>query len=70
MSKTLFCAVILCVALCGCGRKPSGLLAPEGAMANAYPQVYPRPLPGESEPQTPQQDEVAKYKARPDPSLQ
>jgi hypothetical protein len=47
-----------------------GLLPPDDATADAYPQVYPRPLPGESAPAATQQDLEAKYKARPEPSLQ
>ncbi len=63
-------ALGLLVSLAGCGRKPAGLLPPEDATADAYPQVYPRPLPGEAAAAMPESDLTTKYKARPEQSLQ
>ena len=64
----LILAVVL--PLAGCGRKPTALQPPENAAADAYPQVYPRPLPGEAEATAPESDLVNKYKARPEQALQ
>ena len=56
--------------LAGCGRKPAVLEAPDSDVADAYPQVYPKPLPGEAAAPMPQSDMVTKYKARPEQALQ
>jgi predicted small lipoprotein YifL len=60
----------LVLPLAACGRKPTGLQPPENAAADAYPQVYPKPLPGEAAPTVPDSDLVTKYKARPEQALQ
>ena len=71
MIRKLFILVfLLSLSLGGCGRKPAGLKPPESASLDAYPQVYPRPLPGENPSVAPQTDLVSKYKARPEQSLQ
>jgi hypothetical protein len=54
----------------GCGRKPASLTAPETAGADAYPQVYPKPQPGEAALTSPEADLINKYRARPEQSLQ
>jgi hypothetical protein len=56
--------------LAGCGRKPSVLQAPDENIADAYPQVYPKPLPGETPAPMPQTDLANKYRARPEQALQ
>ncbi len=61
--------LMICM-LSGCGRKPTVLQAPDSDVADAYPQVYPKPLPGESPAVMPQSDMVNKYKARPEQALQ
>jgi hypothetical protein len=70
----MFYRVIILLALVlpagACGRKPTGLAIPEDAAADAYPQVYPRPLPGEAAAVAPESDMVSKYKARPEQALQ
>ncbi len=65
-----FILLLLSLPLCACGRKPTGLAAPEGSSADAYPQVYPRPLPGEATAIAPTGDLENKYRARPEQALQ
>ena len=68
--RLLWMPLLATLSLPACGRKPEGLLPPENATADAYPQVYPRPLPGESPEGAPASDLQNKYKARPEQSLQ
>jgi predicted small lipoprotein YifL len=56
--------------LAGCGRKPTVLQAPDEDVAEGYPQVYPKPQPGEVPARMPQSDLANKYKARPEQALQ
>jgi hypothetical protein len=56
--------------LCGCGRKPTGLANPDPSVADAYPQQYPKPQPGEEASKIPDTDLPNKYIARPEPGLQ
>ena len=60
----------LIVSLAACGRKPSVLQAPDSDVADAYPKVYPKPLPGEAAAIMPESDLVSKYRARPEQALQ
>ncbi len=62
--------IVMLTCLDGCGRKPVGLLPPDDAMADAYPQVYPKPQPDEMAHASIPDAVDSKYKARPDQSLQ
>ncbi len=70
LSKLFILTFVSLFLLCACGRKPEGLRPPDDATADAYPQVYPKPLPGEHPAVAPETDLVSKYKARPEQALQ